>query len=211
MPLLFLISCASVSQNEYNRLRNKLDSMHVKTVHLSFDDGPSPVYTPEILAYLKQENIKANFFLVGKMVKLHPELVEQEVAEGHDIGGHSMTHKELTKIPLDDARREILESMELVNKFQKTDLFRFPYGSFDVQLLVLARAQGYRNIYWDVDTTDWKYPDQDVIYKKFKLRIARSGDNAIILMHDIHPQTLPALKMIVRYLKERHIVITKIK
>jgi peptidoglycan/xylan/chitin deacetylase (PgdA/CDA1 family) len=210
LVLILLFICALPVQANEQDLFNLLDSLKIKTVSLSFDDGPNPTYTPKILSILKENNIKANFFLVGSMVEKYPYLVKQEVAEGHDLGGHSMTHKELTKIPLNDARREILESMDLVNKYQKTDLFRFPYGSTNKVLDRIVYDNGYRKIYWDVDTTDWKYTDKKVIYEKFKLRISKSKDHAVILMHDIHPQTVESLKLIVQYLKDNNIKTEKI-
>lgn len=187
-----------------------LMTMNVSHVHLSFDDGPDPKYTREVLSILKENQLQANFFLVGQKVNENKNLVKRMVREGHDIGGHSMTHKELTKIPFEQAKEEILNSMEVVNKFQKTNLFRFPYGSFNPKLVQVLQDHGYRNIYWDVDTTDWKYKDKDVIYKKFKLRIAKAKDGSIILMHDIHPQSVQSLKMIVEYLKSNKIKVTKL-
>lgn len=204
--LLICTSCASIPGAKHANN----SKFHVKTVHLSFDDGPSPTYTSPILSYLKEQHIKANFFLVGEMVNNSPELVKEEIADGHNVGGHSMTHKELTKIRLDSAKSEISESMKLVNQFQHTDLFRFPYGSSNEGLRRYARDNGYRVIYWNIDTEDWKYPQKEEIFKKFKDQIEKSSDCPIILMHDIHPQTLGALKMIVEYLKEHKIAITKI-
>jgi len=193
-----------------NELIIFLMSLSLHTVHITFDDGPNLRYTDEILTLLKEEHVKANFFMVGRNIEMYPHMVKRVVNEGHDIGGHSMTHKELTKIPFDQAKLEIYESMMLVNMYQDTKLFRFPYGSFDKRLSSYVKSLGYKNIYWDVDTTDWKYKDKDVIYKKFKVRIAEAKDGAIILMHDIHPQTVGSLRMIIDYLKERKIVIKKL-
>ena len=123
-----------------------LVSSSLHSVTLSFDDGPSGLYTPQILQILKENQIKANFFVVGQMVEKNPQLVEQEVSEGHQIGAHSMTHKQLTKISLEKAKYEILESVKLVNKYQQSDLFRFPYGSHNKVLDKIVKANGYKAI-----------------------------------------------------------------
>lgn len=194
-----------------NELMAVLVSMHVTVVHLTFDDGPHPIYTRQVIQILHDANVDANFFLVGENVKKYPDLVNELIKEGHDIGAHSMTHKELTKIPFDQAKKEIEDSMALVSSFRKTNLFRFPYGSFNDKLLSVLRKNNWQNVYWGVDTTDWKYKDADEIYAKFKIRLAREKDGSIVLMHDIHPQSVKALKMILRYLKENHIAVEKLK
>lgn len=182
-----------------------LASMNINVATLSFDDGPNPTYTPQILEILKDNDIKANFFLVGDNVNKYPNLVRQEIKEGHILGGHSMSHPELTKISLQRAKKEILDSMSLANTFQETDLFRFPYGSHNKSLDKIVTDNGYKAIFWNVDTTDWKYKNPDTICKKFIIRISHTKDGAIILMHDIHPQTVVALKEIVKYLKDNNI------
>lgn len=208
--LLFLTLTLTSKAQEAKDLFDLLDALKITTVHLTFDDGPNPKYTPEVLDILKDNNLKANFFLVGTNVKAYPNLVERIVREGHDLGGHSMTHKELTKIPFEKAKLEILDSMKEVRRYKFTDLFRFPYGSFNDRLVQVLTDAGFRNIYWDVDTTDWKYKDKEVILKKFKLRLERSRDGAVVLLHDIHPQTVESLKLIVKYLRDRKIKVTKI-
>lgn len=193
-----------------NELFVLLMAMNVTTVHLTFDDGPNPAYTRQILSILRENHMQANFFLVGNNVKEYPEIVKEIVEDGNDIGGHSMSHKQLTKIPFDKAEHEILDSMDLVNQYQKSDLFRFPYGSFNPKLVSVLDQHGYINVYWDVDTVDWKYKDKSVIYKKFKVNVMRAPDGSVILMHDIHPQSVQVLKMIVQYLKEHNVKVTKL-
>lgn len=194
-----------------NELLSMLITMNVTHVHLTFDDGPSPAYTKQVLKILKDNDMKANFFLVGEKVNENPEIVREIVKEGHDIGGHSMTHKQLTKIPFALAKSEILDSMALVNKFQKTKLFRFPYGAFNPELVKVLKDNGYRNIFWNVDTLDWEYKNKEKIYAKFKVKMSMCNDGAVVLMHDIHPQTVESLKMIVKYLKENHITVSKLE
>lgn len=187
-----------------------LTTMNITTVHLTFDDGPSPTYTPQVIKILHDADVYANFFLVGNNIIKYPEIVRDIIREGHDIGAHSMTHRELTKIPFEQAKKEIEDSMALVSTFRKTSLFRFPYGSFNPKLVSVLQSHHWQNVYWDVDTTDWKYKNADEIYAKFKIRLAREPDGSIVLMHDIHPQSVKVLKMILKYLKENHITVQKL-
>jgi len=193
-----------------NEIVMALISLHISTVHLSFDDGPDPKYTEQVLTVLKENNLKANFFLVGERVLQYPKIAKRIVAEGHDIGGHTMTHKMLTKITLEEAKTEILKSMELVNQYQKTNLFRFSYGDFNKELLTFLKDNGLKNISWNLDTLDWKYKNKEEIYDKFKIKMVQSKDGPIILMHDIHSQSVEALKEIIVYLKLNSITVTKI-
>jgi len=192
--------------NEILMSLSLIASMSAKTVTLSFDDGPSPLYTSQILQILKDNNIKANFFVVGQMLEKNPQLVEQEVAEGHQLGAHSMTHKQLTKISLEKAKYEILESMRLVNKYQKSDLFRFPYGSHNKTLDKVVEENNYKAIFWNTDSLDWKIHDSEAICDRVVVRVAKDqDDNDIILFHDIHPQTIQALREVIKYLKDHNI------
>jgi peptidoglycan-N-acetylglucosamine deacetylase len=193
-----------------NELLAILISLNIHSAHLTFDDGPDPVYTKQILSILKEEHVQANFFLVGNRVADNSNIVKQIISEGHDIGGHSMTHKMLTRISLKDAKYEILESMRIVNQYQETNLFRFPYGDFNPELVKIVKDNGYKNIFWDVDTLDWKYKNKDEIYQKFKIKIVRAKDGSIVLMHDIHPQTVAVLPLVIKYLKDNGIQITKL-
>ena len=193
-----------------NELMILLTTMNITTVHLTFDDGPSPTYTPQVIKILHDADVYANFFLVGNNIIKYPEIVRDIIREGHDIGAHSMTHRELTKIPFEQAKKEIEDSMALVSTFRKTSLFRFPYGSFNPKLVSVLQSHHWQNVYWDVDTTDWKYKNADEIYAKFKIRLAREPDGSIVLMHDIHPQSVKVLKMILKYLKENHITVQKL-
>jgi peptidoglycan/xylan/chitin deacetylase (PgdA/CDA1 family) len=196
-----------------NALLALLMSMNVHTVHLTFDDGPDTVHTPQILSILEKEQVNATFFLVGTRIedKRAIGVVKRIVNDGNDIGGHSMTHKMLTKVPFDVAKLEILDSMYIVRKFQDTRLFRFPYGASSPALRKIVSDAGYTTVSWDVDSLDWKYKNKEEIYEKFKVRMARCKDGSIVLMHDIHAHTVEVLPQIIRYLKDNNIAITKLE
>src|SRR3990167_2585805 len=78
-----------------------------KTVALTFDDGPSPIYTPQVLAILKKYNIKATFFVVGVNAKKYPEIIKEIHAEGHVVASHSLTHPMLTKLSNAELQKEV--------------------------------------------------------------------------------------------------------
>jgi len=162
-------------------------------IAVTFDDGPSPVTTTRLLDILKQRNIKVTFFMIGRNVVEHPEIARKVLAEGHEIGNHSWTHPQLSKLSDQRVTEEITKTQEAV----KSDcgftprLLRPPYGAITrAQREWIEKQFGLNVILWSVDPFDWKRPGASVI----TLRIvsgAQSG--AIILSHDIHQQTIDAM------------------
>lgn len=181
----------------------------VHTVHLTFDDGPNAKYTPQVLSILKEENVKATFFLVGQRCLANPELEEKISKEGHRLGGHSWTHANLTQLSLDTAEIDIVSSMVIVNLAQETNLFRFPYGASNRQLKEILKQYEFKSIGWDVDTLDWKQGED--AYKNFVEGMKTAPDHAIILMHDKSEETLKALPKIIHWLKAKDIKIELLK
>src|SRR5580765_7584734 len=105
------------------------------TVALTFDDGPNPVYTPQILAILKKYNIKATFFVVGNNAKKYPELIKQEIAEGHAVNDHSMTHPMLTKVSKAQLYDEVVLSKKVIATAagRNPKCLRYPFGASNAQ------------------------------------------------------------------------------
>ena len=114
-------------------------------ISLTFDDGPHPHYTPEILDILKEYNVKATFFLIGENVALYPELVERILAEGHEIGNHTFTHRRVEEYTVHQLGSE-MEACEAaiyeVVEYQPK-LFRPPGGRLDQKVKKLAEAFDY--------------------------------------------------------------------
>ena len=104
LTLLFLLLSLSAYSDSSKEVRTKALP---GTVALTFDDGPSPVYTSQVLAILKKYHVKATFFVMGWSAKKHPELIRQMIAEGHSVGSHTNSHKKLTTMPIDKLRYEI--------------------------------------------------------------------------------------------------------
>ncbi|KXK06619.1 MAG: glycosyl transferase family protein [Acidobacteria bacterium OLB17] len=139
-------------------------------IALTFDDGPDPVWTPQILDILKREGVKATFFIVGENGEENPELVKRIVADGHEIGNHSFTHANLAEVPNRIALLELNTTQRLIESLtgRSTRLFRAPYfGDAEPrtpdEMEPTARAQdlGYISVGLHLDPDDWKLVNDD--------------------------------------------------
>lgn len=162
-------------------------------IAMTFDDGPSPETTPRLLDMLKQRNIKVTFFLIGQNAERNPDIVRRILAEGHEIGNHSWTHPQLSKLSDDRVTQEITKTQDTIKNesgFTPT-MLRPPYGAITARQRSWIESQfGLNIILWSVDPFDWKRPGPSVITQRI-LSGARPG--AIILSHDIHKQTVDAM------------------
>lgn len=170
-------------------------SVHVDGpyIAMTFDDGPSPETTPRLLDILKQRNIKATFFMIGQNAQANPTIVQRILKEGHEIGNHSWTHPQLSKLSDDRVTEEITKTQTAIkNACGYTPvLLRPPYGAITARQKDWIEKQfGLSVIIWSVDPFDWKRPGASVIEQRI-LAGARPG--AIILSHDIHKQTVDAM------------------
>jgi len=132
-----------------------------KKVALTFDDGPDDVFTPQILDILKDKNVKATFFVIGKRADSFSEVMQRIVDEGHLAGNHTWSHPNIMKISLEDAKEEVLKTEKLLNSYYKDSkdrvkIFRSPYGSIDPKRVEFFGDIGYKIISWNVDSLDWK-------------------------------------------------------
>jgi len=160
---------------------------------MTFDDGPSAEYTPRLLDMLKARHIKATFFLVGKNVQAHPELVRRILAEGHEIGNHTWDHPQLSKLSDARATDEIEKTQDAIRAAcgVTPTLLRPPYGALNKPEHIWIPQQLKLNvIYWTVDTEDWKHPGAAAITQRV---LAGARPSAIILQHDTHGQTIDAM------------------
>ncbi len=162
-------------------------------IAMTFDDGPSPATTPRLLDLLKERNIKATFFLIGQNAERYPDLVRRILADGNEIGNHSWSHPQLSKLSDDRVNQEISKTQDTIKSetgFTPT-LMRPPYGALTKkQREWIEQKYGLNIIFWSVDPFDWKRPGGAVIEQRI-LSGARPG--AIILSHDIHQQTVDAM------------------
>lgn len=174
-------------------------------IAITFDDGPHPVYTPQILDILKKYGVHATFFVIGENVAMHPELTERCIAEGHEIANHTYTHKNLAKDSCSDIQNEIVHTENTVfeNFDIRTKLLRPPGGLYGKNVLSCAEELDYTVILWSIDTRDWAHTPVQKITKNV-LGSVKAGD--IILMHDFVQKRSPtpdALEKILPVLIER--------
>lgn len=160
---------------------------------MTFDDGPHPVNTPKLLDILKQRNIKATFFVIGKSAKTYPNIIKRIIAEGHEIGNHTWTHASLTSRSDAQIRSELKQSEDalVAAAGYRPHLVRPPYGAINTRIKQLMFSEfGYATIMWSVDPQDWRRPGVSVVTSRL---INGAHNGAILLAHDIHPPTIAAM------------------
>lgn len=177
-----------------------------KLIALTFDDGPWPTTTSQVLDVLKKNNVKATFFVVGKQVQQYPQLLKQIVAGGHALGNHSWSHQ-YQFFDESAAARELDETATLVYKISgiKTFLFRPPGGILNNGLAAYALNKKHAVIMWSADSRDWRYRrDSTQVLIDSVLEEAKPG--GIVLLHDgggDRSNTVQALPQLIAQLKKR--------
>lgn len=173
-----------------------------KLLALTFDDGPHPGFTEKLLALLKQMDVKATFFVVGKMVERNPQLLKEIAADGHLVGNHTFSHVTLTKIPMNEVRAEYEACNDIVEDTigQRMRFCRPPGGDYDRGVVRAATEQGLTTVLWTDDPGDYASPGTHVIERKTLLRMSNGG---IILLHDGIQQTLDVLPQIIAYARQQ--------
>ncbi len=187
----------------------------VKEVALSIDDGPHIQYAPKILAVLRQDHCHATFFVVGKKVQEHPELVREMLAGGNEVGNHSMTHPRLDSVPLERVRSEISGCQQAV--FQaanyKTWLLRPPGERYTETILRAAKAMHYVTVAANIVTGDFILVGDTTWYRGNpgyqqhvsaipRLVFKQLKNGAIIDLHDM-PTTADALDIVIKGIRKR--------
>lgn len=162
-------------------------------IALTFDDGPHPRQTRQILDVLDEYGIKATFFVVGVNADNYSEALDEVVSRGHEIANHTYSHKTVHQLDYDSLKREIeaCESKIFEKTSIKTRLMRPPEGMIDTSVTRIARELDYKVILWDIDTRDWAHTSPEAICKHVTDKV-QSGD--IILMHDYIGKNSPTVK-----------------
>jgi peptidoglycan/xylan/chitin deacetylase (PgdA/CDA1 family) len=162
-------------------------------IAITFDDGPHPQNTTRLLDMLRARNIKATFYVIGRSVDLYPQVVRRTVAEGHEIGNHSQTHRLLSKLGDSELRQEMSRCSDAIARAAgvKPRTMRPPYGGLLQRQRELVHAEfGYPTILWSVDPLDWKRPGAGVITSRI---LSGTSSGGIVLAHDLHSQTVDAM------------------
>jgi peptidoglycan/xylan/chitin deacetylase (PgdA/CDA1 family) len=170
-------------------------------VALTFDDGPSP-YTSHVLDLLEQYNCSATFFVVGNVVNARKDVVRRAYNMGCEIGGHSWSHRDLTKISEEDVRQELTKTSNAVQDITGTapKFYRPPYGAVNSQVKSISADMGLPLICWSVDTRDWKTRNADAVYNSV---MNETKDRSIVLVHDLHKTTADAMDRVIPALLDK--------
>lgn len=172
-------------------------------VALTFDDGPSSAYTPQVLDILKRHGARATFFVVGENAVRNKSILARAVAEGHEIANHTYTHIKMTTA----GRRKVASEIERTSAIIKEatgyypTAMRPPFGSINSELVDMMYSNyGMHAVLWDVDTRDWQHPGVNTVIDR---AVNKSQPGSIILLHDIHASTLAAVEGVVTGLQAR--------
>ena len=181
-------------ENEAVRMQTALET---KKIALTFDDGPHPVYTQQMLEVLEREQVPATFFLLGQNVEEHGAVVKEIAEKGHLIGNHTYHHVQITTLPMEQACEEIDRTNQLIEELtgQGTEYVRPPFGTWNKGL---ESELDMIPVMWTIDTLDWTTENVDSIVNQV---VKNAGENDIILMHDSYKSTVQAVERIIALLE----------
>ncbi|HEX3012069.1 MAG TPA: polysaccharide deacetylase family protein, partial [Syntrophomonadaceae bacterium] len=167
---------------------------------LTFDDGPDPQYTPQVLAILKKYNVKATFFVVGEECQAHPELVRREIDEGHEVENHTFTHPDLVRDNGISTEEEILRTGKAIEQItgRKPVYFRPPKRLFTHETVDIADADGYQIVLWTIGV---EHKESKTIKDMADRVIKADKPGMIILAHDgrlNRTKTVKALPLVIK-------------
>ncbi len=168
-----------------------------KKIALTFDDGPHPVYTEEMLELLDKYEVPATFFLLGTQVEQYGDVVKEIADDRHLIGNHTYHHVQITTLPKEKAYEEIQKTSELIEELtgNGTEYVRPPFGSWNEGL---EEELNLIPVMWTIDTLDWTTANVEEIVN----RVVKSAkENDIILMHDSYESTVQATERIIKLLE----------
>ena len=186
----------------------KHGSKEEKVIALTFDDGPHPEFTPQILDILEEYNVKATFFVLGQHGEMYPDILKRQINEGHEIGNHTYTHINIKKTPAEKIKEEFYRTQEVIHSSTeiKPKVFRPPYGIYDNTVVNIANKNNCSIVLWSPhqDSKDWSHPD---VEKIIDTTISKVENGDIILFHDYvyydTNNTIEALEYIIPELKNR--------
>ncbi len=181
-------------------------------VLFTFDDGPAPKHTGKVLDTLRDHGVHAIFFLVGrhlrgKEAESGQAVVQRILAEGHQVGNHTADHVHLCQGKVDRADKQIDENARLIE--DASDLpsawFRAPYGDHCKRLVGQLAKRDLHHVHWDIDPQEWKTHDATVAKNHVIRHLRNLRGRAVLLMHDIHPETAKALPGILDWIKQENV------
>ncbi|MCR5755773.1 MAG: polysaccharide deacetylase family protein [Acetatifactor sp.] len=170
-----------------------------KKIALTFDDGPHPRFTEQLLDGLKERDVHVTFFVTGEHAKLHPDVIKRMQDEGHLIGNHTYSHIQLTTSNREEFCRELRKTNEVLREITgiDTEYVRPPYGSWDCSL---EKELNMFPVLWTVDPLDWCSENVECITNSV---VGKIQENDIVLMHDYYDTSVTAALKIVDELTKR--------
>lgn len=176
-----------------------------KVVALTFDDGPHPRFTDEILEILRKEEVRATFFAIGCNVASYPDVMRRVIAAGHEVGNHTYSHPCVRRVTEEQLVEEIEKTDAVLRSlgYSGNGLFRPPQGICSADMPTLLTHTKKTAILWNIDTRDWAHRASEEIVKEIDSTVC-GGD--IILFHDYvsgENTTIPAIKKLIPMLKTR--------
>ena len=205
LTIVFSFLGSSIYALENDEIFIKKGNPKNKVIALTFDDGPHPKETYEVLDILKKHNVKATFFVAGKPVNWYTDVFLKTVSEGHEIGNHTFNHTNISNLSKSQIEREIIECEKIIYDLtgKKTNIFRPPYGKYnEKELKEIAIENGYNIVLWaTLDVMDWKNPSA---YEIAKTIVDKAENGDIILLHDYGTNnTVEALDILIPKMKEK--------
>jgi peptidoglycan/xylan/chitin deacetylase (PgdA/CDA1 family) len=179
---------------------------------LTFDDGPSPSTTPAILDTLAKDCIQATFFMIGKHAEANPELAKRVRDAGHSIGSHTYSHRELNHLAPEDATQDIERGFTAVDKAafgsvaDRPHMFRFPGFKSTPELVAFVNSHHGLVVDRNFGADDWRGDPAQIEFERFKAHLVHM-DRGIVILHDVQPETVKLLPMVIAELKARHMKI----
>lgn len=177
-----------------------------KRIYLTFDEGYELGYTGQILDILKDNQVKAAFFITGQYVKTQPGLVQRMKAEGHLVCSHTQNHKDMSKLTTEEIVSEItLLEQEVLGKTGITldKYLRPPMGCYSDLSLAVALERGYRSVFWSMAYQDWDPAKQPGSEKSYQFVTRNIHTGAVILLHAVSESNTEALDRIIKELKQQ--------
>lgn len=208
-----VLFCAFFDQAIFNRAQTIYRfSSRNKKIALTFDDGPSPIWTPQILDVLKKENVKATFFMIGHHVQKYPEVARRVADEGHSVGNHGYAHSVILYYTPAEIEEEVKYTEHVIREvtLKTTRIYRPPKSWIKKDIKDKIKSLGYDIILWSVNSKDWVGFPASFIVNSIMRKI-KGGD--ILLFHDSgnifgteggnRQQTIKAVETIIKTLKQQ--------
>lgn len=216
LPLFFLIidlvlGAISIEKNFYIQSVNTLPSHCKRGICLTFDDGIHPELTPQVLDILKEKNVQAIFFIIGKNIAGNEDVIRRMHAEGHQIGNHSFTHSAWFDLKSSKAMlQEIEQTTQALEAIidEKITYFRPPYGVTNPNLASAIKKSGLQSVGWSLRSMDTVAKSKDKLFNKLMLN---TKEFDIVLLHDRCQVTIDVLTQYIDFCLSRNFKFVTLK